>query len=171
MFIVGIDPGKSGCLWGMDANTRKTVAFHDIECLGADIDVIAIKQFLDQFPVDNTIVVMEDPHPHGTSGDGCKTVYAAFQYGKSVGTIIGIITGMGYRFIKVSPPTWKSHFALTAGNATYLEKKKMSVEKACYLSGEDSIHFNYMRFDKRVVKHDRAEAFLIAIYGLEKCLI
>jgi hypothetical protein len=170
MVIIGIDPGKSGCLWAIDAATRKTIAFHDIEKLGTDINIDGIVQFLKQFNHNKSIVISEDPHPHGQEGE-VKTVYAGFEYGKSVGTIYGIVTAMGFQFLRVSPPVWKGHFALTSGKATYNEKKKLSIEKACYLSPADACYFNYKRFDRMVSKHDRAEAYLIAIYGLENHLI
>lgn len=171
MIVVGIDPGKSGCLWAVDASTRNTVSFHDIDCLGNDIDVIAIRDWLSQFPLENTLVATENPHPQGRANEGCKTVYSAFQYGKSVGTIIGLISGLGYKLVRVSPATWKTHFNITAPKKTYNERKKIAVEKAVTLSPADANYFTYTRFDRRVMKHDRAEAFLVAIYCIEKCLI
>lgn len=170
MTIIGIDPGKSGCLWAINAGTRKTIAFHDIEKLGTDIDISGIVQFLKQFDVAKSVVIAEDPHPHGQEGE-VKTVYAGFEYGKSVGTIYGIVVAMGFIFLRVSPAVWKGHFAITSSKSTYNEKKKLSVQKACYLSPADACHFNYKRFDQMVSKHDRAEAFLIALYGLENHLI
>ena len=168
--IIGIDPGKSGCLWAIDASTRKTIAFPDIQKLGTAIDISGIVQFLKQFDVDKSFVVSEDPHPHGTEGE-VKSVYAGFEYGKSVGTIYGIVVAMGFKFIRVSPPVWKGYFAITSSKSTYNEKKKIAVEKACYLSPADACHFNYKRFDRMVSKHDRAEAFLVAVYGLENHLV
>lgn len=168
--IIGIDPGKSGCLWAIDSATRKTLGFHDIDTLGNDIDIHSIVKFLSQFDPSLAVVMSEDPHPHGTEGE-VKTVFSGFQYGKSVGTIYGIVVAMGFKFLRVSPPVWKGHFAITSGKSTYSEKKKIAVEKACYLSPEDACHFNYKRFDRMVCKHDRAEAFLVAIYCLEKHII
>lgn len=167
--VIGIDPGKSGCLWAINATTRKTIEFLDISKLGNDIDIIAIVDFLKQFNPDASIVMAEDPHPHGT--DGCKTVYAGFEYGKAVGTIYGIVMSLGFKFLRISPAIWKGYFAINSSSSTYLEKKKLSVEKACYLSPQDAQHFQYQRFDQKVSKHDRAEAFLIAIYCLENHIV
>lgn len=168
--VIGIDPGKSGCLWAIDAHTRRTLAFHDIDRLGNNIDIAGIVEFLRQFNPDKSVVISEDPHPHGAQGE-VKTVYAGFEYGKAVGTIYGIVVAIGFKFLRVSPAVWKGHFAITSSKSTYNEKKKIAVEKACYLSPADAHHFNYKRFDCMVCKHDRAEAFLIAIYGLENHLI
>lgn len=170
MTIIGIDPGKSGCLWAIDAASRNTIAFHDIERLGNNIDIAGISAFLCGFDHADTVVISEDPHPHGREGE-TKTVYAGFEYGKSVGVIYGVAIALGFKFIRVSPPVWKGHFAITSSKSTYKQKKELSVEKACLLSPEDAKHFRYMRFDRMVSKHDRAEAFLIAIYGIERCLI
>jgi hypothetical protein len=167
--IIGIDPGKSGCLWAIDSQTRKTIAFHDIQKLGNDIDITAIVKFMQQFSPEQAIVMSENPHPHGDTG--IKTCYAAFEYGKGVGTIYGIIVAMGFKFLRVSPPVWKGYFAINSSSSTYQQKKDLSVEKACYLSPADAQYFNYTRFDRKVSKHDRAEAFLIAIYCLENHLI
>jgi hypothetical protein len=168
--VIGIDPGKSGCLWAIDASNRKTIAFHDIKKLGNDIDISGIVKFLKQFDVDRSVVISEDPHPHGQEGE-VKTVYSGFEYGKSVGIIYGAVVAMGFKFLRVSPPVWKGHFAITSSKSTYQQKKDLSVEKACYLSPTDAEVFRYTRFDKTVSKHDRAEAFLIAIYCLEKHII
>jgi hypothetical protein len=167
--VIGIDPGKSGCLWAIDSMTRQTVSFHDVQRLGNDIDIWSIVEFMKQFDPKLSIVMSENPHPHGNTG--VKTVYAGFEYGKGVGTIYGIVVAMGFKLLRVSPPTWKGYFAINSSKSTYLEKKKLSVEKACYLSPADAKHFNYTRFDKKVSKHDRAEAFLIAIYCLENHLV
>jgi hypothetical protein len=168
--IVGIDPGKSGCLWAIDAYNRRTIAFHDIDRLGADIDIAGIINFLNQFKTDETIVISEDPHPHGSEGE-VKTVFAGFEYGKGVGTIYGIVVALGFRFLRVSPAVWKGYFAITSSASTYNERKRLAVEKACYLSPADADLFHYKRFDRMIYKHDRAEAFLIAIYCLENNLI
>jgi len=163
--VIGIDPGKSGCLWAIDASTRKTIAFHDIEKLGNDINIFKIVEFLRQFNPASSIVMTEDPHPHGDTG--VKTVYAGFEYGKGVGTIYGIVVALGFNMLRISPPVWKGYFALTSSQSTYEGKKKLSVEKACYLSPADAGLFQYKRLDHNICKHDRAEAFLIATYCLE----
>jgi hypothetical protein len=167
--IIGIDPGKSGCIWALDATTRERLGYYDIEKLGNDIDICGIVSFMKQFDPKNSFVMSENPHPHGNTG--VKTVYAAFEYGKGVGTIFGIITAMSFKLLRVSPPVWKGHFAINSSKSTYQQKKDLSVEKACYLSPTDAEVFRYTRFDKTVSKHDRAEAFLIAIYCLENHII
>lgn len=167
--VIGIDPGKTGELWVLNSKTRKTVAYHDIDKLGNDIDVYGIVRFLKQFDINNSLVICEDPHPHGNTG--VKTVYAGFEYGKGVGTIIGVVAALGFKMIRVSPPVWKGHFALTSSSSTYQQKKDLSVEKACYLSPEDAHLFCHKRIDKKVCRHDRAEAFLIATYGIDKHIV
>lgn len=169
MTILGIDPGKSGSVWAIDARTRKTLDFMDISKLGNDINIQEIVDFVKKFDVSKTTVFVENPHPHGNTG--VKTVYAAFEYGKSVGIIFGIICALGYQCIRVSPATWKGHFAITGSKLSYNDRKNLAVEKACYLSPADAHHFNYKRLDTMVKRHDRAEAFLVAIYGLENHLI
>lgn len=166
MKVIGIDPGKSGALWAIDVATRNSVGYYDIETLGTEIDIFGIIKWLKQFDTATDIVCSENPHPQGKH-DEAKTVYAGFQFGKAVGIIQGIITTLGFKHIPVSPATWKAYFNLIDSKASYRQKKLMSVEKACFLSPADADAFRYQRFDKPVAKHDRAEAFLLAIYAIE----
>ena len=83
----------------------------------------------------------------------------------------GICFALGFNIQKVSPSVWKGYFALCSSKSTYEEKKILDIEKACYLSPENEHVFKYRRIDRKSYKHDRADAFLIAIYGIENHLI
>ena len=122
MIAIGIDPGKTGCLWAVNGRTRHTHSFYDIERIGNNIDIVGIANYLKQFNPATAFVIAEDPHPHGQEGE-VKTVYAGFEYGKSVGIIYGTVIALGFNFIRVAPATWKGHFAITSGKSTYKEKK------------------------------------------------
>lgn len=170
MTVIGIDPGKSGAIWALDVATKKTIAFYDVEKCGNDIDALSMVKFLSQFDRKNSVVQIEDPHPHGTENE-VKTVYGGFEYGKGVGTFIGILYGMGFQNIrKVSPPVWKGYFAITSSASTYAGKKDLSIEKACYLEPEHEAIFRFRRIDQKMQRHDRAEAFLIATFCVDKIL-
>jgi len=165
--VIGIDPGKSGCLYAIDIKTQNTLSFHDIKKIGTNIDINGIVKFLSQFNLETCFVITEDPHPHGAK-DEVKSVYGGFEYGKSVGIIYGAVVGMFFKMHRVSPVAWKGYFALCSSKSTYLERKKLSVEKACYLHPTGADTFYTQHLTRRVLKHDRAESFLIALYFLQK---
>jgi hypothetical protein len=168
-YAIGIDPGLTGSIFCVDCHTREIHSFYDVEKAGADIDISGIVKYLKQFRTEDSIIFLENPHPHGS--DGIKTVYAGFMYGHGVGVMNGVCLALGFRVEKISPSVWKGYFALCSSNSTYEEKKMLDIEKACYLSPANEHIFKYKRIDRKSYKHDRADAFLITIYGIENHLI
>lgn len=167
-YAVGIDPGITGSIFCINIKTRKIHSFYDVEKIGASMDIAGVVKYLRQFKTSETVVFLENPHPHG--GDGIKTVYAGFIYGHGVGAMFGTCLALGFTVKKVEPMQWKGYFALCSSASTYAEKKMMDIEKACYLSPENEHIFKYKRIDTQSYRHDRADAFLIATYGIENHL-
>ena len=133
------------------------------------MDVAGVVKYLKQFNPKETVIFIENPHPNGS--DGIKTVYAGFIYGHGVGSMNGICLALGFKVKKVEPMQWKGILCpvLQAHQLTR-QKKMLDVEKACYLSPENEHIFKYKRIDTQSYRHDRADAFLIATYGIEKHL-
>lgn len=80
-------------------------------------------------------------------------VTSAFSFGKSAGIAEAIIAANFIPFTMVRPQVWKKHFGLTAD-------KDASRQKASRL------YPNYAHFWNRKKDDGRAEAVLIAAYGL-----
>ncbi|NCU28787.1 MAG: hypothetical protein EOM85_03915 [Candidatus Moranbacteria bacterium] len=165
-YAIGIDPGLTGCIVCVEIETKKMHSFYDVEKVGSDIDIAGIVKYLSQFDRQESTIFLENPHPHGT--DGVKTVFAGFMYGYGVGVMNGVCSSLDFSIIKVAPTSWKGHFALMSGSLSYQEKKMLDIDKACYLSPENEAIFRHKRIDKKTYRHDRADAFLIANYGIDK---
>lgn len=170
-YVIGVDPGRDGCFWAMNPYTRQMIAWIDMPLYGNDIDPQRIVEFLKQFPVDETIAVLEDVH----WDESLKSAKASFQYGKNVMIPEMAFVCMGFKTRKVSPTKWKGHFALICPNVERCVKKKMSVDKACAMSPEDAQYFKYPLqrglAQQMVSKDGRAEAFLIATYAVEALIL
>jgi len=167
--IIGVDPGLSGCYMAVNPETRK-LKYYDIGKIGDRIDIESIAEWLSQFSKKTTKLYMENPHIH--QGDEIKTCYAAFCYGRSVATCQSIPIILGYQHELVAPVTWKGHHKLMDSKMSYQEKKEASVELAIELFPEYEYLFLSGKQQGNVVKkiyhHDRAEALLMALYGLDK---
>ena len=149
---VGIDPGKTGAIAILhypknsreDVTTVETVfdvSFHETEDLEWDPGLI---DFVEVF------VCIEKAQAMPKQG-----VVSMFNYGKSYGTIIGLLRALRKPYQEVSPRTWKKEFSLT-------HDKKESVAMAIKL-------FPGVADKLKLVKHhNRAEALLIAEYARRK---
>ena len=166
---IGCDPGLSGCLVAINQD-KEIVSYRDIEKIGDVIDVGLVVKWFKQFKPEDVIITCENPHIH--AGDSIKTCYAAFCYGRSVATIQTIPQALGFEINLITPMTWKSYFNLVDAKITYEEKKKLSVVCAM-LKSKSNIFMEEKqqgRVTRTIYHHDRAEAYLMAIYGLEKHL-
>lgn len=168
--VIGCDPGLSGCFVAVNPETKSIISYLDIACIGEKIDVAGIVKWLKQFPVNSTRIICENPHTH--KDDGIKTVFAGFRFGYSVGTIQAIPLCLGYSVQYSTPMTWKANFKLIDGTKTYQDKKELSVIRAIELNPSQQDIFMEIkqqgRTQRQIFKHDRAEAYLMAIYGIEK---
>lgn len=170
--IIGIDPGRSGALVALNINNQTIISFHDIQILGDKIDMLKISQWLDIYKRNDTLIICENPMIHKT--DGIKTTYAAFMYGYSVGAIQAIIISLGFDHDFVTPMQWKNYFNLCNSSITYQEKKHNSVVLAINLNNIQSNIFIEQRQRGKNIQtiehHDRAEAYLMALYGINNSL-
>lgn len=165
--VIGIDPGLSGCMMAVDIDTFNPISFIDISKIGEHINIEFIVKWLDQFDK-NISVACENPHIH--TGDGINTLYQAFRYGYSVGTIQAIIIALGFNVELIYPMTWKSHFNLISSTLDYDAKKQLDLDRAIELSGCEDVFMSIKQHGNKqriIYHHDRADAYLIARYMIE----
>lgn len=175
--VIGIDPGGKGAMVAVDRETRRIVDCYDFCKLGDTMDVQGIIDWLRRFNPTLVPIISENVHPGIGSNDDnhVKTVHASFIFGRNVAFPEAIAMTLGFKYEKVYPSVWKTYFALCSSASTYEERKTMSVDKACAINKQDAEMFRYLfrrgNATSLVEKHDRAEAYLIALYGIEKSLI
>ncbi len=165
--IVGIDPGKSGAL--------------ALICGGVVLDCIDVPLMPDnsQVQVDGgklcawidknlpiNIAVIENVQPMRGIGDAEALVQGAgdegmrsgdaFRFGMCCGELRMAFKCYGVQIRLITPGTWKRHFELLKCG------KEDSRQKALQLRPESAPWLS------RKLDHNRSEAILIGLYGLEK---
>jgi crossover junction endodeoxyribonuclease RuvC len=152
MIIIGIDPGLKGAIAVIESKqfifdmpvmqTGGIKGRNELDCRGLYNILVHIDK--------SAVVYLENVH--GMPGNGVKQ---AFVSGHTLGGIKAVISCLGFRLALVTAQTWKKHFGLSKdkelSRATAI---RMFPEMAHYLS--------------RKKDSDRAEALLIAQYGMEK---
>lgn len=150
--IAGIDPGLSGAVALLNPITREVV-IHDMPLIASkagrsETDIHNLARLL--IPTGGlNIAVLEQVHAMPKQG-----VTSTFRFGQNYGACQMAISGHGYDVHNVTPQAWKKHFRLGSdGNAS----RGLAIQRFPALA--DQL--------KRVKDHNRAEAVLIALYGLE----
>lgn len=153
--IMGIDPGYSGAIavLGADGGVLK---MHDMPVYYKEnnrkaIDIQAIKTiFLEQAPKHVVIEQVASRHGDGPVG--------AFSFGAGYGILLGLLAGIGIPHTTVLPQVWKKDLSVPAN------KDEARARASQLLPLYSSFWL--------LKKHDgRAEAALIALYGLRRQLI
>jgi Holliday junction resolvasome RuvABC endonuclease subunit len=151
--IVGIDPGLSGAIALLNPTTRE-VTVHDMPLVASkagrgETDVHNLARLLAPSGGNWNIAVLEQVHAMPKQG-----VSSTFRFGQNYGACQMAISGHGYDVRDVTPQTWKKHFRLGSdGNAS----RALAMQRFPALA--EAL--------KRVKDHNRAEAVLLALYGLE----
>lgn len=160
MIVIGIDPGLTGALASVDAS--ETCAISDLPTVDIPgegrtqrkIDAYALTQLLKQhLPLgERAIVVMEDVHAMASSvsGSGANT---SLMHTK--GMIEGVVGSLGLTLRLVNSQRWKRYYGIGAD-----KRAAITTILALYPQAADML--------ARVKDHNRAEALLIAHYGLRK---
>ena len=150
--IVGIDPGLSGAIALLDPTTRDVVV-HDMPTVASkagreETDLRNLALLL--VPTGNlNIAVLEQVHAMPKQG-----VASTFRFGQNYGACQMAISGHGYDVRDVTPNTWKKHYRLGSdGDAS----RAIAIQRFPQLAEQL----------KRKKDHNRAEAVLLALYGLE----
>jgi len=144
--VVGIDPGITGAIALIEHGTLSWV--YDMDVSAGEIDAFGLFDLIDGVkPLD--MIFLEETHAMPKTGS-----QGNFSQGFSKGTIISAMAIAGQPLTRVAPSTWKTKMGLRG------KPKDFSLRLARELWPD---HAN----DFRLVKHhNRAEAALIARYGL-----
>ena len=147
MIVLGIDPGVTGGLAWVYA--RGQIDAKDIPTAGGEVDVDTIVGMLkEQRP---TVTFIERVHSMPKQG-----VASSFKFGMAYGALWAVVVASGIPLHRVSPTVWKKHFHLSA------DKEQARALAIQYWPGTGLF--------ARKKDHGRAEAALIARYGLEVSL-
>ena len=118
-----------------------------------EYDIKKIIKFLDQYSPDNTLAVIENIHAYGSD-----SANRAFCFGEGFGVLKGVLTSYGFDYKLVTPQTWKNFVFGTKINENI---KNISISKALSLFPDSA---KWIKLKKH---HNRAEALLIAYYGIQ----
>ena len=162
MRIVGIDPGFSGAIALLDPDTYH-IEVHDMPLQTdassgkEDLDDAALAELLIPSGQGRNLAFLE--RVAAMKGQG---VTSMFRFGHAYGAARMAIRAHGYECHYPTPGKWKGHFRIPPRkDMTDSQYKRLSLTLA-----KDRFPALASRL-QRVKDHGRAEAALIALYGLE----
>ena len=153
MIILGIDPGMTGALCVIGTAGPRLIACIDMPVLDFGtktrkvVDARAVAEWTAQHDID--CAVIEHQQPMG----GNLGVSVAFTMGRMAGGVESALSATGLPMHYTTPASWKAKAGLLKAT------KKQSLDRARQL-------FGVVPEFKRVKDSDRAEAALIAFFGL-----
>jgi crossover junction endodeoxyribonuclease RuvC len=154
VIILGIDPGLSGGIAVLDSYYRATIDAIDIPTHGEGakrrVDAAAVMRFIRIWEPDIAFIERAGSMP----GQG---VASSFNYGRAAGALEAAVACAGIPITMVEASVWKRALGLPGGKAN----KEMARQRAIQLFPSASCFV-------RMKDHGRAEAALIAYYGLSK---
>jgi Holliday junction resolvasome RuvABC endonuclease subunit len=155
VIVAGIDPGSKGGLALVaveDGAAPQLIEAIDVPVIGTNakerVDAIAIRAWVSQHDVQHAFIERAQAMPKQGSSSG-------FKYGRAVGAIEAAIALSGIPVTIVEPAVWKRFYTLPG------KEKEASRQRALQLF--PAAHAVLAR--KR--DHGRAEAMLIALYGIQ----
>jgi crossover junction endodeoxyribonuclease RuvC len=146
--IVGIDPGLSGALAFIFQDEPNRVAIEDMPVADGDICAPLLSGLIRKYAPSYAVIEFVASMP----GQG---VASTFKFGKSYGQAIGVLGSHNVPLHYVTPKKWKQRFNLLKTDKEASRNKALQLFPACAES------FRYVKH------HNRADAALIAKYGLE----
>lgn len=148
--IIGFDPGSASAAYGIVTVTGRFVHVDDAPRLDSPQNAAVLANHLDGYIAGATEarVVLEQVHAY--TGQG---VSSTFRFGVGYGIIQGIVGAYGLESIMVRPQTWKKSLGLDS-----TADRSLNLARELY---PDAAHHL-----KRKRDHNRAEALLLAHYGL-----
>lgn len=148
--ILGIDPGVSGAIAFYFPDAPDRVLAEDVPTVYDQIAAATLFDRIKQMNPDVAVIELVSAMPK-------QGVSSTFKFGRSFGTVIGVVQAAGIPLHFVTPAKWKRHFNLTAD-------KECARELALRMFAKTPEHF------ARKKDHGRAEAALIARYAAETIL-
>jgi crossover junction endodeoxyribonuclease RuvC len=147
--ILAVDPGISGAIAFIFPEAPDRVATEDMPVAAGDVDAVTLASRITAMGPAIAIVERVSSMPK-------QGVASTFRFGRSFGTAIGVIGALKVPLVFVTPTKWKAHFRLSAD-------KEQSRAMALRLFPACAEQFQRKR------DHGRAEAALIALFGLRTC--
>jgi len=156
--ILGVDPGVTGAMALLQDGHILAVWDHSTWC-NAHKPYLALRDFLRSEVYVPNIVVIEQQHARATRdahGRVVQGIASTWNYAQHYGIVLGCLSLFDVPIHEVDPGVWKGNMHLSGGK----KNKKESLEFARKLWPDR------LSFFKRVQDHGRAEAALLAFYGL-----
>lgn len=153
MIYIGVDPGLTGGVAVVGAGVVRaddmpTFAYSATGAVKRAVDVVALSRSLQAVTtLDDCILTIE--RVNAFPGQGVSSV---FSLGMSFWGVVGVAAGLGIPIVLVNPAAWKKHFGLGPD-----KDQARGLASRLYPSVDLS----------KKKDHGRAEALLIARYGME----
>jgi crossover junction endodeoxyribonuclease RuvC len=148
MIVMGIDPGISGAVAFFFPMVPERVSVDDVPAAGGEINTSELARLIKIHRPSIAVLEKVGAMP-GQQG--------MFNFGRSVGAVMGVVGALDIPLHLVSPQKWKKHFGLSA------DKEQCRLRAIRMFPA----HAERFKFKKH---HDRAEAALIALYGAQVLL-
>lgn len=145
--IMGIDPGLSGAIAFLFTNDPHRVSVEDMPVVDGNISAAILAKSIKTYAPSYAVIEFVSAMPK-------QGVTSTFNFGKAFGQAIGVLGALNVPLHYVTPRKWKLRYALSAD-------KEEARAKALQLFPSCADSF------KRKKDHGRAEAALIAKYGVE----
>lgn len=148
--VLGVDPGLEGALAVLDIDGAISILDLPTTGIGTKrcLDEHGISRWLGNYSIDHAYIEYVSAMPGWGSG-------GSFRFGMSFGILRAIVSLRGIPYTLVTPAKWKKHFALPG------KDKEASRQRALQLNP----HIADLLSRKK--DHQRAEALLLATYGME----
>ena len=154
MIYIGIDPGLTGAVAAIDGSSG-FMAVWDMPTIGQGrgktLDAEQLVYELDSLNLGalSAIAIIERVASRPAQG-----VASTFKFGYGAGVIEGILAALPIRYRFVTPRQWKAHLGLIGCDKHASRDKAASV----FPAAADQL--------RRAKDHGRAEAILLAAYGM-----
>ncbi|WP_420104538.1 hypothetical protein [Bosea sp. (in: a-proteobacteria)] len=148
--ILGVDPGSSGAIAFFWPDSPSVVAAEDVPTVGGALDPVTLAAKLRLMQPAAAIVEQVSAMPK-------QGVSSTFKFGMAYGQAIGVIAALSIPMHLAAPGRWKKHFRLSA------DKEEARALALRFWPGQGLF--------ERKKDHGRAEAALIARFGVETGLV
>lgn len=146
--ICGIDPGASGALAFLFADHPRTVSAEDMPLANSQVCAATLADRLRIMKPDVAFLEYVASRPK-------QGVASSFNFGVSFGVAKAVVLTLGIPLHIVTPKIWKQHFSLKSDKEKSRELVLRMWPERCELF-------------RRKKDENRAEASLIALYGLHR---
>jgi crossover junction endodeoxyribonuclease RuvC len=120
--IIGVDPGKTGGIAVLHEGRLLDAFRMPLTADGKQVDAQGVRDLLDAVANPwRDVIVLEKVHAMPKNGS-----IASFSLGHSVGVVVGVALGAGYRLRLIAPAEWKKIVGIPAGSDKGASRAKAS---------------------------------------------